>query len=181
MLHELLSWILYIAIVIALTYLVITYVGQRTEVNGESMMETLYDGDNLIVDKISYRFRDPERYEIIVFPYDYETKQYFIKRIIGLPNETISIVDGKVYIDGKLLEDEVYGREIMEQDDGSLWQMDPLELGDDEYFVLGDNRNNSMDSRDPSVGVLRKDDLIGRAWIRIWPLDSFGAIKNGNN
>ena len=181
MLHELLSWIIYIAVVIVLTYLVITYVGQRTEVNGESMMETLYDGDNLIVDKISYRFREPKRYEIIVFPYDYETEQYFIKRIIGLPNETVSIVDGKVYIDGELLEDEVYGREIMEQEDGSLWQMDPLELGDDEYFVLGDNRNNSMDSRDPSVGVLSKDELIGRAWIRIWPFDSFGAIKNGNN
>lgn len=181
MLHELLSWIIYIAVVIVLTYLVITYVGQRTEVNGESMMETLYDGDNLIVDKISYRFREPKRYEIIVFPYDYETEQYFIKRIIGLPNETVSIIDGKVYIDGELLEDEVYGREIMEQEDGSLWQMDPLELGDDEYFVLGDNRNNSMDSRDPSVGVLSKDELIGRAWIRIWPFDSFGAIKNGNN
>lgn len=181
MIREILSWIIYIAAVIVLTYLVITYVGQRTEVNGESMVETLQDGDNLIVDKISYRFRDPERYEIIVFPFEYEDDTYFIKRIIGLPGETISIVDGKVYINGELLEDEVYGREIMEQGDGSLWQMEPLQLGEDEYFVLGDNRNNSMDSRDPSVGVLTRDDLMGRAWIRIWPFDSFGAIENGND
>lgn len=181
MMREIMSWVIYIAAVIVLTYLVITFVGQRTEVNGESMMETLHDGDNLIVDKISYRFRDPERYEIIVFPFEYEDDTYFIKRIIGLPGDTISIADGKVYIDGELLEDEVYGREIMMEPDGSLWQMDPIVLGEEEYFVLGDNRNNSMDSRDPSVGVLTKDDLMGRAWIRIWPLNAFGAIENGND
>jgi signal peptidase I len=180
MIREILSWILYIVIVIALTYVVVTYVGQRTEVKGESMMKTLSDGDNLIVDKISYRFRDPERYDIIVFPFAYEEDTYYIKRIIGLPGETISIVDGYVYINGELLGED-YGREVMMDYDGTAYEMDPVELGEDEYFVLGDNRNNSTDSRDPSVGVLTRDDLIGRAWIRIWPLSDFGVIENGND
>jgi signal peptidase I len=180
MIREILSWILYIVIVIALTYVVVTYVGQRTEVKGESMMKTLSDGDNLIVDKISYRFRDPERYDIIVFPFAYEEDTYYIKRIIGLPGETISIVDGYVYINGEPLGED-YGREVMMDYDGTAYEMDPVELGEDEYFVLGDNRNNSTDSRDPSVGVLTRDDLIGRAWIRIWPLSDFGVIENGND
>jgi signal peptidase I len=144
------------------------------------MMKTLSDGDNLIVDKISYRFRDPERYDIIVFPFAYEEDTYYIKRIIGLPGETISIVDGYVYINGELLGED-YGREVMMDYDGTAYEMDPVELGEDEYFVLGDNRNNSTDSRDPSVGVLTRDDLIGRAWIRIWPLSDFGVIENGND
>ena len=180
-LKEILSWIIYIVVVIALTYIVITYVGQRTEVKGESMMCTLQDGDNLIVDKISYRFRDPKRYDIIVFPFEYEEDTYYIKRIIGLPGETVSIRDGCVYINGELLEDENYGREVMEEIDGLLYQMDDVKLGDEEYFVLGDNRNNSTDSRDPSVGTLTKEELVGRAWIRIWPFSEFGAIENGND
>ena len=83
--RELLGWIVYIIIIIALTYLIVTYIGQRTSVQGSSMETTLSDGDNLIVDKISYRFRDPSRYDIIVFPYQYEEDTYYIKRIIGLP------------------------------------------------------------------------------------------------
>ena len=95
-LATLLGWILYILIIVGLTYLIITYVGQRTRVSGSSMETTLSDGDNLIVDKISYRFHDPERYDIIVFPFKYEENTYYIKRIIGLPGETVQVVDGYV-------------------------------------------------------------------------------------
>ena len=173
-LGELLSWIIYIVIVVILSLGIITFVGQRTKVSGHSMEMTLSDGDNLIVDKISYRFRDPERFEIIVFPFQYEEHTYYIKRIIGLPGETVQVIDGYVYINGEML-DENYGLEVM--DDPGI-AAEPITLGEDEYFVLGDNRNHSSDSRDPSVGVLHRDDIMGRAWIRIWPFDKFGVIKH---
>ena len=84
-LRELLGWLLYILIIVGLTYVIITYVGQRTRVSGQSMETTLSDGDNLIVDKLTYHFKDPERFDIIVFPYKYEENTYYIKRIIGMP------------------------------------------------------------------------------------------------
>lgn len=172
--RELMGWIVYILIIVGLTTLIITFVGQRTRVSGQSMESTLHDGDNLIVDKISYRFRDPKRYEIIVFPYKYEEKTYYIKRIIGLPGERVQVIDGYVYINGEQL-DEHYGKEVMES---SGIADDEITLGDDEYFVLGDNRNHSSDSRDPSVGILKRDDLMGRAWVRIWPLDRIGVVQH---
>ena len=173
-LKELLSMLIYIGVVLGVTFLIITFVGQRTHVSGESMENTLDNGDQLIVDKITYRFRDPERFDIIVFPFHYKENTYYIKRIIGLPGETVQIADGTIYINGQVLE-ESYGREVM-QDPGIA--AEPITLGEDEYFVLGDNRNQSSDSRDPSVGLIHRDEIIGRAWLRIWPLDSFGILKH---
>lgn len=172
--REIISTILYLLVVVALTFLFVRYVGQRTHVNGSSMNVTLEDGDNLIVDKISYRFKDPERFDIIVFPYQYKEDTYYIKRIIGLPGETVQVIDGMVYIDGELL-DESYGKEVMNSAGVAL---NPIELGEDEYFVLGDNRNNSSDSRDPSVGNIQKEQIIGKAFLRIWPLNKFGILKH---
>ena len=164
--------ILYFALVACITFLIIHFVGQRTVVNGVSMQPTLSDGDNLIVDKLSYRFHDPDRFDIIVFPQ--EDGRYFIKRIIGLPGETVQILSGMVYIDGMRL-DEHYGNEIMENPGIAE---EPLTLGEDEYFVLGDNRNNSSDSRASDVGLIHRKDLIGRAWIRVWPLSQIGVIHH---
>ena len=172
--RELLGMLVYVGIVLAITFLIITFVGQRTHVSGESMENTLDDGDQLIVDKLTYRFHDPERFDIIVFPFRYKDNTYYIKRIIGLPGETVQIVDGEIYINGEVLE-ESYGREVM-QDAGLA--AEPITLGDDEYFVLGDNRNYSSDSRDPSVALIHRKEIIGRAWLRIWPLDSFGILKH---
>lgn len=174
-LRELGGWILYILIIIGLTYLIITFVGQRTRVSGSSMETTLHNGDNLIVDKLSYRFRDPKRYDIIVFPYKYEENTYYIKRIIGMPGETLQIKDGYVYIDGEQLTSDIYGNELIEDPQTAE---DPVTLGEDEYFVMGDNRNHSMDSRDPSVGALKKSDLMGRAWVRIYPFNNVGVIRH---
>lgn len=172
---ELLDTSMYLLVVLVLTYLVITFVGQRTEVSGSSMEATLSDGDNLIVDKITYRFSDPKRFDIIVFPFQYEEDTYYIKRIIGMPGETVQIDgEGTIYIDGEPLE-ESYGREIMESP-GRAYE--EIVLGEDEYFVLGDNRNHSSDSRDPSVGNIRRRDIIGRAWVRIWPFSKFGVLKH---
>jgi len=101
---EVIGMFLYVAIVILAVWLVITFVGQRTEVSGDSMYNTLEDGDNLWIDKLSYRFKDPERYDIVVFPY-HESEVFYIKRIIGLPGETLRIdEEGNIYIDGEILE-----------------------------------------------------------------------------
>ena len=173
--RELLNTAIYLLCVLGAVWLVITFVGQRTEVEGASMENTLHNGDNLIVDKISYRFHDPERYDIIIFPYKYEEDTYYIKRIIGLPGEHVRIDDsGNIYINEKVLK-ESYGREVI-QDPGMA--RDEITLGEGEYFVLGDNRNNSSDSRDPSVGIIQKKDIIGRARLQIYPFDEFGFIRH---
>ena len=174
---ELISTGLYLLFVLCITYLVITFVGQRTEVEGSSMETTLSNGDNLIVDKWTYRFSDPKRFDIIVFPFQYQEDTYYIKRIIGLPGETVLIDEkGNIYINGEILE-ESYGREIIAPENIGL-AAEPIVLGEDEYFVLGDNRNNSSDSRIAVVGNIHRDDIIGRAWIRIWPFDSIGVLTH---
>lgn len=174
-LKELLGTSLYLLIVLALTLLVVTYVGQRTKVIGSSMEPTLHDGDNLLVDKISYRFEDPKRFDIIVFPFRYAEKTFYIKRIIGLPGETVYIDEaGTIYINGEPLE-EHYGKEVI-KNPGRAYE--EIVLGEDEYFVVGDNRNNSSDSRDPVVGNIKREELLGKAWMRIWPMEKIGIIKH---
>ena len=173
-LREILSTILYLLVVFALTFLFITFIAQRTEVSGQSMEPTLHDGDSLLVDKVTYRFSDPKRYDIVIFPYQYGNRQYFIKRVIGLPGETVRVdTDGKIYIDDVELI-ETYGAEVI-LDPGRA--IDGVKLGPDEYFVMGDNRNHSMDSRDISVGSIKKKDLLGKAFIRIYPFSSFGGVN----
>ena len=175
--RDVLDMIIYCGIILLITYLVVTYVGQRTEVIGSSMYPTLEDGDNLIVDKISYRFKDPERFDIIVFPFQYQEDTYYIKRIIGLPGETVQIDEkGNIYINGEILQ-ESYGREIIFPENIGVAKA-PIVLGEDEYFVMGDNRNNSSDSRTEIVGIIHRDDIIGKAWLRIWPFDKFGVLKH---
>lgn len=172
---EIITTSLYVLLVLCLSYLFITFVGQRTEVQGSSMEATLSNGDQLIVDKISYRFRDPKRYDIIVFPFRYEDNTFYIKRIIGLPGETIQIDgEGNIWVNGEILE-ESYGREMI-RDPGIA--AEPITLGEDEYFVMGDNRNNSSDSRVEAVGNIHRNEIIGRAFIRIWPLSKFGILKH---
>lgn len=172
---EIFSTSMYLLVVLCLTYLVITFVGQRTDVSGPSMMDTLHDGESLIIDKISYRFTDPKRFDIVVFPFKYAEHTYYIKRIIGMPGETVYIDEaGTIYINGEVLE-ENYGREVI-QDPGRAYE--PVILGEDEYFVMGDNRNNSSDSRDPVVGSIKRGDLLGKAFMRIWPLDKLGILKH---
>lgn len=174
-LREILNTSLYLLGVLCMVYLVIHFVGQRTQVQGHSMEPTLSTEDNLIVDKISYRFREPERYDIIVFPYLREDETFYIKRIIGLPGETVQIdEEGNIYVDDELLQ-ESYGKEVMLHPGRAI---EPVELGKNEYFVLGDNRNNSTDSREPLVGNIKRENIIGRAWLRIWPLNKLGFVKH---
>lgn len=176
-LHDILEMVIYVACVFLLALLIVTFVGQRTVVSGSSMETTLSDGDNLIIDKVSYKFRAPKRFEIVVFPEPGQKDTYFIKRVIGLPGETIQITqDGKIYINGQVLE-ENYGREVILDPGNALI---PITLADDEYFVLGDNRNNSLDSRYQDVGPLKADRFVGRALCRIYPFNKIcGLLPKG--
>ena len=174
--REFLTLIAAIAIVVFVTFILVEFVGQRTEVIGSSMEKTLQDGDNLIVDKITYVFDDPERFDIIVFPYvNANGKEvYFIKRIIGLPGEKVRIDNGFIYINDEKLE-ESYGKDN-ELILNAGRAVNNILLGEDEYFVLGDNRNDSSDSRE--IGNIKRDQIVGRAWLRIWPFDKFGIMKH---
>lgn len=176
-LKELLNTGLYLLFVLVMTWLLITFVIQRTEVDGSSMEPTLAHGDNLFVDKISYRFHDPERFDIIVFPFQYQEDTFYIKRIIGMPGETVQIdAEGNIYIDGDILR-ESYGKEVIRPDRVGR-AAEPITLGEDEYFVMGDNRNNSSDSRTEQVGNIHRKDIVGRAWIRIWPFEKMGVLRH---
>ncbi len=177
MLKKIIASSVYVLGVLILVYLMVTYVGRRIIVDGNSMEPTLYNQDNLIVDKITYRFREPERFDIIVIPARYQPEVNYIKRIIGLPGETVFINEnGYIYINGELLE-ETYGMEAISSDSiGRAAQ--PITLKEDEYFVLGDNRNDSLDSRSPAVGNVHRTEITGRAWFRVWPLQRFGLLKH---
>lgn len=171
---ELLSLIVYIGIVVIACFLVINYVGCRSLVDGTSMEPTLHDGDNLWVDKLSYNIGEPKRFDVIVFNYDESTT--YIKRIIGLPGETVRIdQNGNIFINEMLLKED-YGKErILASNIGRASQT--ILLGEDEYFVLGDNRNNSQDSRISAVGNVNKEDIVGKALFRIYPLSDLGIVK----
>ena len=166
---------IYILVALVASLLIVTFVGQRTVVTGTSMNNTLHDGDNIIVDKITYRFREPERFEVVVFPFHGNKKDHYIKRIIGLPGENVRIdKDGAIYINGEKLE-ESFGKEVITNPGRAESE---IVLGTDEYFVLGDNRNNSSDSRDFMVGNIKRDELIGRAWFKIYPFNEMHFIKH---
>ena len=138
------------------------------------MENTLHTGESLLVEKVSYRFNDPQRYDIIVFyPEGRDVDEYYVKRIFGLPGETIQITGNDIYINGEKIED---GFAKNGMDDPGI-AAEPLTLADDEYFVLGDNRMVSLDSRDPDLGPIKAEDIAGHVILRIWPLKKFGTLK----
>ncbi len=171
--REIHEMIIYFIVVVTVVLLFNNYVAQQVQVDGSSMNMTLQDNDRLILEKLSYHFGDPERFDIIVFR-PFSTNKYYIKRVIGLPGETVQITDGTIYINGTELEED-YGMEEM-IDSGIA--IEPLTLSKDEFFVLGDNRNNSQDSRDSEVGLVSRDSIAGRAYLRIWPLNKLEVLKH---
>lgn len=168
--------LVYLVIIILCVIFVPKYVIQRTQVDGHSMETTLHDEENLIVEKVTYHFKNPDRFDIITFyPKGRNADEYYIKRVIGLPGETIQIKGNTIYINGKVLK-EHYGLEPMVS--GGIAEK-PIKLGKDEFFVLGDNRNDSIDSRDgESVGVVKRKNIDGHAILRIYPFSRFGKITH---
>ncbi|MCR5201982.1 MAG: signal peptidase I [Lachnospiraceae bacterium] len=171
------SFIIEIAIYALIIFLCVNYVPkyvlQRTIVDGPSMLDNYHDKDNLLVEKVSVHFTNPKRFDVVVFYPKGDRKKYYIKRIIGLPGETVQIKGSDIYIDGKKLE-ENYGKDPIDTE-GIAEK--PLKLKKDEFFVLGDNRTVSQDSRYNAVGPVKKSDIAGRAIFRISPLKRFGTIK----
>ena len=157
---EVIGTILYLVILCAIVYFILHYVGQRTVVRGDSMDTTLSDGQNLIMDKLSYRFHEPERYDIVIFPgpEEYGEHPYYIKRVIGLPGETVQIKKGKVYINGNP-EAGVYFKGKTKIGDNDL---KIFTIPADSLFVLGDNRENSKDSRSYNDPYISIKDVMGK-------------------
>ena len=179
---HLLTNIVIIAFCIGIAYFlasfVTNYVAYQTPVEGESMEPTLTDGDSVVIQRLSYYFTDPKRYDVVVFPVNYDSgsteKTYYIKRVIGLPGETVQIIDGSVYINNEKLTDDKYSSTTINE---AGIAENPLVLGENQYFVMGDNRNMSTDSRNSYVGLVNKNDIVGEAWICTWPLNHFGGLK----
>lgn len=171
---ELLIWTTEIIIVIGLAYFVANFVLEKSTMIGDSMENTLQEGDKILVNKFAYKFSDPHRFDVIVFKQNGKEHSYYnIKRIVGLPGETVQIKDGLVYIDGKALTEKVITDPIV---NGGLAD-DEITLDENEYFVLGDNRNNSEDSRFANIGNIVKDDIVGKAFIR---LNKFAIVNELN-
>ena len=152
---------------ILLAFLITHFVGQRTLVLSCSMEPNLHENQQLIVDKLTYHFRRPERAEIVVIDMG-EDEIPLIKRVIGLPGETLEIKDNRVLIDGQVLS-EPYLAEAYQRDYG------PVTIPKDAVFVMGDNRNNSRDSR--MIGTITLDRIVSRAWVRVWPFEDIGLLK----
>jgi signal peptidase I len=171
---EVFIWAAQIAAVIFLAYFIIYYAVEKTNVVGISMESTLYDRDPLIINKLSYRFKEPGRFDVIVFRQRGREHAYYdIKRIIGLPGETVLIKDNNIYIDGELVYDPVNAEPMANYG----LAKEGITLDENEYFVLGDNRNNSEDSRFASVGNITRDEIIGKAYLRLSPFNFISKLN----
>ncbi|MDE6943127.1 MAG: signal peptidase I [Lachnospiraceae bacterium] len=147
-----------------LAFVIVYSIGMRTSVIGDSMETTLFNGQEILVNRVLYRLSTPKRGDVIVFlPNGNQNSHFYVKRVVGLPGETVQIKDGSVYIDGVFLEEpEEFDRMI----DAGIAEAE-LTLAIDEFFVLGDNRNSSEDSRSGNIGGVKKDNIIGKAWFHM--------------
>lgn len=168
------AWIFQILVVCLFAFVFVWYFGQRISNVGDSMEPVLKNGNVVLVNRIVYDAKNPKRGEIIVFkPNGNENSHYYIKRIIGLPGETVQIQEGNILVNGKKLEEKYETTQI--QDAGIAGE--PLELKKDEYFVLGDNRMSSEDSRNANVGIVKRSYMEGRIWFIVGPMKEFGFLK----
>ena len=147
---------------------------QPHKIKGDSMRPNYPDGEYLLTDKVTYRFNEPQRGDVIVFKAPTNEGEEFIKRIIGLPGESIKIVDGQVFINDQILNESYIGQSIPTRGGMFLSDGESVKVPDSEYFVLGDNRPYSSDSR--TWGLVPKGKITGRAWLIYWPVSEAGAV-----
>ncbi len=163
-LKEIFSWTLGIFVAILLAFVVVYCVGMTTSVIGISMKPTLENGEKIMVNRFVYKISSPKQGDVIVFvPNGSMNSHYYVKRVVGTPGDTVQIIDGHLYINGELYVDEDKYDEMAQA--GIAENEITLKKG--EYFVLGDNRNNSEDSRSANIGIVNKQNIIGKAWIHL--------------
>ena len=171
---EVIIWAVEIIAVILLAYFLVEYAVEKTTVVGESMETTLQEEDKIIINKFAYRFSKPKRFDVIVFKQSGKEHSYYnIKRIIGLPGETVQIKDGVVYIN----DEPITEKSAVDAIKNPGLAVEPITLEDKEYFVLGDNRNLSEDSRFANIGNVVFDYIIGKAWIRLKPFNFVNELN----
>ena len=168
------EWGTEIIVVCILAWMLVSFFGQRVSNAGDSMSPVLKNGDVVLINRIVYDARKPKRGEIIAFrPNGNENAHYCIKRVVGLPGETIQIKDGKIYIDGKVQKKNVYTSDL----DFAGIAEKKLTLGETEYFVLGDNSAGSDDSRLADIGNVKREDIGGKVWFVTNIGKNFGFVK----
>lgn len=169
--REILEWVRAFAIAIVVALLVNTFVFQLILVDGTSMLETLQDGERMFVTKFDYLFSEPTRGDVVICNFPDRGKTNFVKRLVALPGDTVAVQDGYLYINGERMEEEAFVQYPSYRD------MEQVTLEAGQYYVMGDNRAVSYDSRDPHVGPLTKQQIRGRVRGVIWPLGEIRAIQ----
>ncbi|MCI8892195.1 MAG: signal peptidase I [Eubacterium sp.] len=172
--REIIIWVVEIAITIVVAAVFTYFFGVRSTVVGPSMSPQLEDGNEVLIDRFFYKFISPKSGDIIAFlPNGNTNTHYYLKRVVAVPGDTVQIKDGRVYVNGEELVEEV---EAARMEDAGLAENE-ITLAEDEYFVLGDNRNNSEDSRFANIGNIKESYIIGKAWFIIAPRDKLGLIQ----
>ena len=172
--REVLSWIVEFVVVIGLAYVLVSFFGIRTNVVGQAMEQTLENDDDILVNKFAYIISKPKQGDVIVFlPNGNKKSHYYVRRVVAVPGDTVQIKDGALYVNDELYKEST---DVASMEDAGI-ASDAVKLEKDEYFVLGDNRNNSEDSRYANIGNVKRDYIIGKAWFRFSGLGSFGTIK----
>ncbi len=161
--HEILFTLFYCGVAVFLAFVLVFSVGMKISMVGVSMEPALYNGQEVLINRFIYKITSPKRGDVIAFlPNGNQNSHYYLKRIVGLPGESIQIIDGYVYINGERLPEDEYDKMA---DYGIV--ENEIQLGSDEYFVLGDNRNMSEDSRSGNIGAVKKDTIAGKAWFHL--------------
>lgn len=174
LLKEIAVWTAEILLTIAAAVIMVSFFGFRVSVIGSSMSPTLDGGEKVLVNRFVYKLFDPKQNDLIVFqPNGNEKSHYYVKRVIAVPGDTVQIKDGAVYVNGELFEEETQEEAI----ENAMMAEHEILVGEDEYFVLGDNRNNSEDSRYASIGNVKKEHITGQAWMVVFPWDRIGLLK----
>ena len=171
-LRNFLEWVIAASLALILFFFIRNFVFRVADVNGHSMEPTLSHGDFVLLSRVGYWFGTPQSGDIIAFPFREDPSEFYIKRIIGVPGDIIDFQDNRFTVNGQAPGFDFAQINIISRGDINL----PLTMGEDEFFVLGDNLNSSKDSRYQSVGFVRERDMLGRVVIRFWPLDRFGSV-----
>lgn len=171
---EVSGWMIEIAVTLLIAFTFVYFIGLRTSVVGQSMAPTLNSGEEILVNRFIYKVTAPKPNDLVVFlPNGNEKSHYYVKRVVAVPGDTVLIQNGAVYVNGELFDEKT---EVAAIEEAGL-AAEEMVLGDDEYFVLGDNRNNSEDSRYANIGNVKKDYIIGKAWFRTAPWKEFGFLR----